>query len=259
MVTVNGVVTAPATSAARRAEMARPAEEGGHRVTVGQHGERTVPAVDLDAIGAEHLGDDLRGFLCVERGRIRRAEELEQLGRVVAGGRAGGEETAGPQHAARLRDGEGRVIQVVQHPERGHGAAAGVADRAPSCVRQRPADDRRRAATARPRRARPTATPVTAPSAVHHRRTRCRARARAVRPRSAPPTRGCTSPAVDHLDALSRAAANARRIGLVVLPKRRHNDAISFSTRSSWDLNGSLHRTVRCAWSFSFKCTQSTV
>ena len=35
--------------------------------------------------------------------------------------------------------------------------------------------------------------------------------------------------------------------------------AMSFSTRSSWALNGSLHSTVRCAWSLSFRCTQSTV
>ncbi len=38
-----------------------------------------------------------------------------------------------------------------------------------------------------------------------------------------------------------------------------HNDAMSRSTRSSRDLNGSLHNTVRCAWSLSFRCTQSTV
>ncbi len=36
-------------------------------------------------------------------------------------------------------------------------------------------------------------------------------------------------------------------------------DAMSRSTRSSFDLNGSLHNTVRCAWSLSFRCTQSTV
>lgn len=39
----------------------------------------------------------------------------------------------------------------------------------------------------------------------------------------------------------------------------RHMLWISRSTRSSTDRNGSLHRTVRCAWSFSFRCTQSTV
>jgi hypothetical protein len=38
-----------------------------------------------------------------------------------------------------------------------------------------------------------------------------------------------------------------------------YSDAMRRSTRSSWDLNGSLHRTVRCAWSLSFRCTQSTV
>ena len=37
------------------------------------------------------------------------------------------------------------------------------------------------------------------------------------------------------------------------------SDAISFSTRSSRRLNGSLHSTVRWAWSLSFRCTQSTV
>ena len=34
---------------------------------------------------------------------------------------------------------------------------------------------------------------------------------------------------------------------------------MSFSTRSSLDLNGSLSRTVRWAWSLSLRCTQSTV
>ena len=38
-----------------------------------------------------------------------------------------------------------------------------------------------------------------------------------------------------------------------------HMWAISCSTRSSTDLNGSLQSTVRCAWSLSFRCTQSTV
>ena len=40
---------------------------------------------------------------------------------------------------------------------------------------------------------------------------------------------------------------------------RDHRLAIRRSTRSSRDLNGSLHSTVRWAWSFSFRCTQSTV
>src|SRR5580704_12278442 len=35
--------------------------------------------------------------------------------------------------------------------------------------------------------------------------------------------------------------------------------AMSFSTRSSTERNGSLHSTVRWAWSFSLRCTQSTV
>ena len=34
---------------------------------------------------------------------------------------------------------------------------------------------------------------------------------------------------------------------------------MSRSTRSSTERNGSLHRTVRCAWSLSLRCTQSTV
>ncbi len=38
-----------------------------------------------------------------------------------------------------------------------------------------------------------------------------------------------------------------------------HMWAINCSTRSSTLRNGSLHSTVRWAWSFSFKCTQSTV
>ena len=37
------------------------------------------------------------------------------------------------------------------------------------------------------------------------------------------------------------------------------SEAMSFSTRSSRDLNGSLHSTVRWAWSLSLRCTQSTV
>jgi hypothetical protein len=32
-----------------------------------------------------------------------------------------------------------------------------------------------------------------------------------------------------------------------------HIPAMSFSTRSSTERNGSLHSTVRCAWSFSFR------
>ena len=35
--------------------------------------------------------------------------------------------------------------------------------------------------------------------------------------------------------------------------------AMSLSTRSSTALNGSLHSTVRWAWSLSLRCTQSTV
>ena len=38
-----------------------------------------------------------------------------------------------------------------------------------------------------------------------------------------------------------------------------HIEAMSLSTRSSTALNGSLHSTVRCAWSLSLRCTQSTV
>src|SRR5665811_594645 len=40
---------------------------------------------------------------------------------------------------------------------------------------------------------------------------------------------------------------------------RRYSPAISFSTLSSTARNGSLHRTVRWVWSFSFRWTQSTV
>ena len=40
---------------------------------------------------------------------------------------------------------------------------------------------------------------------------------------------------------------------------RATETAMRRSTRSSRDLNGSLHSTVRCAWSLSFRCTQSTV
>src|SRR5450631_533226 len=35
--------------------------------------------------------------------------------------------------------------------------------------------------------------------------------------------------------------------------------SIRRSTRASTAANGSLHRTVRCAWSLSLRCTQSTV
>src|SRR4030088_1407765 len=38
-----------------------------------------------------------------------------------------------------------------------------------------------------------------------------------------------------------------------------YREAISFSTRSSRDLKGSLQSTVRWAWSLSFRWTQSTV
>ena len=38
-----------------------------------------------------------------------------------------------------------------------------------------------------------------------------------------------------------------------------HSELISFSTRSSTALNGSLQSTVRWAWSFNLRCTQSTV
>jgi ABC-2 type transport system permease protein len=38
-----------------------------------------------------------------------------------------------------------------------------------------------------------------------------------------------------------------------------HIDAMSLSTRSSWARKGSLHRTVRWAWSLSLRWTQSTV
>ena len=64
-----------------------------------------------------------------------------------------------------------------------------------------------------------------------------------------------------------RAAARARSSrSRRTLPVRNegtsgagYSDAINRSTRSSRDLNGSLQSTVRWAWSFSFRWTQSTV
>src|SRR5271166_5997576 len=44
-----------------------------------------------------------------------------------------------------------------------------------------------------------------------------------------------------------------------LLQLRDYMPAMSFSTRSSTERNGSLHSTVRWAWSFSLRCTQSTV
>ena len=41
--------------------------------------------------------------------------------------------------------------------------------------------------------------------------------------------------------------------------RETQSEAMSFSTRSSCARNGSLHRTVRWAWSFSLRWTQSTV
>src|SRR5581483_3865693 len=43
------------------------------------------------------------------------------------------------------------------------------------------------------------------------------------------------------------------------LEARHYRDAMSFSTRSSRALKGSLQSTVRWAWSLSFRRTQSTV
>src|SRR5690606_3536951 len=54
-----------------------------------------------------------------------------------------------------------------------------------------------------------------------------------------------------HHPGASRPAGAAGRTG--------HMPAISFSTRSSTERKGSLHSTVRCAWSFSLRWTQSTV
>jgi hypothetical protein len=42
-------------------------------------------------------------------------------------------------------------------------------------------------------------------------------------------------------------------------PKHAYIEAMSLSTRSSNARNGSLHSTVRCAWSLSLRWTQSTV
>jgi hypothetical protein len=51
-----------------------------------------------------------------------------------------------------------------------------------------------------------------------------------------------------------------RGLGIVrIEPVGHHMWAMSCSTRSSTERNGSLHNTVRWAWSFSFRWTQSTV
>ena len=62
---------------------------------------------------------------------------------------------------------------------------------------------------------------------------------------------------VDPLEAV--ALGQHLRDGGGVERRHRYRLAMRRSTRSSDDLNGSLHSTVRCAWSLSFRCTQSTV
>ncbi len=57
----------------------------------------------------------------------------------------------------------------------------------------------------------------------------------------------------------STGCAASGRGGSGLRHDRHHMCAMSCSTRSSTLRNGSLHRTVRCAWSLSFRCTQSTV
>ena len=77
---------------------------------------------------------------------------------------------------------------------------------------------------------------------------------------------GALGPAAEvDLDALQPAPC-LEQLHDLAGPERRHPGrlrayklAMRRSTRSSRDLNGSLHRTVRCAWSLSFRCTQSTV
>ena len=61
------------------------------------------------------------------------------------------------------------------------------------------------------------------------------------------------------VDQRGNESQQALQSDLLRLSPGHHRDSISFSTRSSWARNGSLHRTVRWAWSFNFKCTQSTV
>ena len=70
------------------------------------------------------------------------------------------------------------------------------------------------------------------------------------RSRSSPPARPACS-----RGRLAATGALARRRSA----PRAYMCAISCSTRSSAERNGSLHSTVRCAWSFSLRCTQSTV
>jgi hypothetical protein len=48
-------------------------------------------------------------------------------------------------------------------------------------------------------------------------------------------------------------------LALVCILKGAHMPAMSLATRSSADRNGSLHSTVRCAWSLSLRCTQSAL
>jgi hypothetical protein len=63
----------------------------------------------------------------------------------------------------------------------------------------------------------------------------------------------CLGDGVGALAVVEADAADARPFA------EDHSEAMSFSTRSSWALNGSLQSTVRWAWSLSFRCTQSTV
>ena len=104
------------------------------------------------------------------------------------------------------------------------------------------------------------------------RRPRCCARwasSRAATTRASPPPRCRTSwpPCAPATSARSSAGAGTRKAALsalnapnaVATSRALATATMSRSTRSSTDRNGSLHSTVRCAWSLSLRCTQSTV
>ncbi len=61
------------------------------------------------------------------------------------------------------------------------------------------------------------------------------------------------------VDALQTGPLLEQPVTVAVRNVGTYNEAMSFSTRSSRERKGSLQRTVRWAWSLSFRCTQSTV